>query len=162
MSNFRYRQKDLRHLKIEHNSEDVLPLENSNSNLNYEKDEGVALQLETTDNCMCYFFVHKKLKTYAKYWHLYWQYLNLNLIKLLFLLFFICWEQLAPHKYLERLNLVCSCVQFQDARRYATSNTNNILTTKKILTWLREKAAFSKSKPSKCVYYSQMPNFTAM
>lgn len=60
-------QKDLGHLKIEYNSEDVLPLENSNSYLNYEKGEGVALQLETTDNCMCYFSVYKKFKTYAKY-----------------------------------------------------------------------------------------------
>lgn len=63
--------KELGHLKIECNSEDILPLGNSNSNLNYEKGESVALQLETTDKCTYYFSVLKKLKMYAKYWHLY-------------------------------------------------------------------------------------------
>lgn len=35
-------QKELGHFKIEYNSEGILPLDNTNSNLNYEKGEGVA------------------------------------------------------------------------------------------------------------------------
>lgn len=112
-------KRQLFNLISECNSEDILALENSNSNLNYQKGE-----MNCFYKFMSWFFMsftglsvagnHRringfislciKLKTYPKYWHLFDNHPNSNINILLFLLFSICWEQLTPHKHLERLN----------------------------------------------------------
>lgn len=71
------------------------------------------------------------------------------------------WEQLTPHKPLERLNRSRSAIQWQDARYRATINTHEISTTKKILIWLRD-GNMHFPKGSQWVRYSGMPSFTAM